>query len=92
MPASSLDLSAIEKEFADKAVLSIDKEFDGASDLKEKIEFLRKLQSEKKSVRELGAEILRQKMSSTNSAIKGREEQFFELLAEAKVEDATRQL
>ncbi len=92
LPASSLDLSAIEKEFADKAVLSIDKEFDGASDLKEKIEFLRKLQSEKKSVRELGAEILRQKMSSTNSAIKGREEQFFELLAEAKVEDALAQL
>lgn len=81
---SNVDLSHVLDAFKDKMLLSVDKELD-SQDLKEKVERLRKIRSEKKSVREMGMEILRLKLEKK---LKGKEDELFDLLSEGKVEKA----
>ncbi len=97
LQASNLDLSELSKYFEGKMLLSIDKELE-SMELKEKIERLRKIREEKKSVRELGLDVLKQKLQSaaesnpTAKALSGREEELFDLLAENKVDDALKKI
>ncbi|MFA6049012.1 MAG: metallophosphoesterase [Candidatus Micrarchaeia archaeon] len=94
---SNLDLSPILRDWEGKMLLSIDRNLESA-ELEQKIERLRRLRQEKKSVRELGVEILRKKLEALareNPAAKGlagKEEELFDLLAEDKTDDAIKKI
>ncbi len=79
--AQNIDLSNVEKEFGERMVLSIDKEF-ASEELREKIELLRRLREEKKGVREMGLAVLEKKLSE--AGVKMPSEELFELLSEAR--------
>ncbi|MGC9113513.1 MAG: metallophosphoesterase [Candidatus Micrarchaeia archaeon] len=86
--ASSIDLAALEKEFAAKAILYVDKEF-ASDELREKIEVLRKARNEQQSARELGLEALRKKLARLPPS---RVEELFALLSEGDAEKAAAKL
>ncbi len=94
---SNIDLSPILREYEGKMLLSIDKELE-SSELKEKVERLRRIREEKKSVRELGLEILRKKLEGNAKGnpdaalIAGREEELFDMLSEDDVEGALKKI
>ena len=77
----NIDLGGVEREFAGRMDLSIDKEF-ASEELKEKIELLRRLRDEKKSVRDMGLAVLDRKLAE--AGVKINSEGLFELLSEAK--------
>ncbi len=82
----SLDLDKIIKNYAREALLYIDKDFDSA-ELRDKIEFLRRIRSEGKSAKELGWEILQERMKERKLEMENAHE-LLELLAEGEVEKA----
>ncbi len=94
---SNIDLSPILHEYEGKMLLSIDKDLE-SSELKEKVERLRRIREEKKSVRELGLEILRKKLEDNAKGnpdaalIAGREEELFDMLSEDDVEGALKKI
>jgi DNA repair exonuclease SbcCD nuclease subunit len=97
--ASALDASSLERKYAGQVVLSVDKSFD-SPELKEKIETLRKIREEKKSIYDAGMEILKEKLrelgfkgeGKQGGAGAGLEEELFELLSEGEVEKALKAL
>ncbi|MCX6768033.1 MAG: metallophosphoesterase family protein [Candidatus Micrarchaeota archaeon] len=83
--AQNIDLGGVEKDFAERMALAIDKEF-ASEELREKIELLRRLRDEKKSVREMGLAVLKKKLSEAgNGGAALKAEELFELLAEGEV-------
>ncbi len=84
--ASIIDANSIAAGF-NKVEVYIDKEFEMAETLKEKIELLRKLKTEEKSVSELGIAVLREKLRQNKFSLKN-EEELFSLLSEGEVEKA----
>ncbi len=83
---SSIDCNVLAKSF-ENAEVYIDKEFDVLETLKEKIELLRKLKTEEKSVSELGIAVLKEKLKQNKSTLQN-EEELFSLLSEGEVEKA----
>ena len=67
--------------------LSIDRDFEINLELKEKIEHLRKMREESKTVREIGLSVLRGKLETNNYKL-GREEELFDALSEGDLEKA----
>lgn len=87
--ASSVDLSHLEKEFAEKMFLSIERDF-ASDELREKIELLRQARGEQQSARELGLSSLKQRLAPKMSA--SQVEELFELLSEGSVDAVLKQL
>lgn len=75
----NIDLSRLFDEYGDKMILEIENSLD-VKDLKEKLEEFRRMYSEKKTARELGIEILKQKLGGDISDV----EDIFELLSDEK--------
>ncbi|MFA4907463.1 MAG: metallophosphoesterase [archaeon] len=77
---SDISLSAIESEFSANAILSIDRNF-SSQEFGKRIEDLREMQAQKKSVAETGIEMLEANLSQTsfNNAFDAR--RLFELLS-----------
>ncbi len=78
-------LAAIEKEFSQKMILSLDHDFNVAS-LKKKIEELRALQKNKASIGSMGLEILEKNLAETNFGNAFDVRRVFALLAEGETE------
>jgi DNA repair exonuclease SbcCD nuclease subunit len=92
LTGTAIELKELEEEFKEKMLLNIEKEF-GLEELRERIEFVKRMLSEKKSSREIGVEILRRKLSEKNAAIGAEEaEELLELLSEGKTEQAMQKL
>ncbi len=85
--SSAIDASAIASRFKNME-LYIDKEFEIVETLKEKIELLRKLKTEEKSVAELGIAVLKDKLKKNNFKFE-KEEELFSLLSDGEVEKAS---
>ncbi|MDO8647901.1 MAG: metallophosphoesterase family protein [Candidatus Diapherotrites archaeon] len=83
---SDVNFSGIEKKFSEKALLSLDKNFDSA-DFKKTISELRALQLEKKSVSAMGLDMLEKKLLETSFGNAFDVKRIFELLSEGKTED-----
>ena len=88
---ASVDSSAVEKEFAPRAFVSVDKEFE-AEELKQKIELLRRLREERVSSREMGLKLLREKLEALQSPLATRAEELFEALTSGESEEVLRRL
>ena len=90
---SAIDLKEVEKEFGGKMLLSIDKALESAA-LKEKIEKIRAgRQEERKSVQEMGMEILREKLADGAARYEAEEaEELFAALADGDAEKALAKL
>ncbi|MDP3741958.1 MAG: metallophosphoesterase family protein [Candidatus Micrarchaeota archaeon] len=84
--SSAIDATVLASGF-ENAEVYIDKEFDVLETLKEKIELLRKLKTEEKSVAELGIAVLKDKLKRNNFNLE-KEEELFSLLSEGEVEKA----
>ncbi len=84
--ATSLDLERIIRRHSENAELIIDRDFD-SEELKDKIERIRHLRSGGRNVKELGFEILRQKLKEKKVEV-GNFEELFELLAEGEIKEA----
>lgn len=84
--SSAIDATILGKTFT-AAEVYIDKEFNVVETLKEKIELLRKLKTEEKSVAEIGIAILKEKLKQNKSNLQN-EEELFSLLSEGEVEEA----
>ncbi len=84
--SSSIEVNALASQF-NNAEVYIDKEFAIVESLKEKIELLRKLKTEEKSVSELGIAILKEKLKQNKFQLKN-EEELFSLLCEGEVDKA----
>ncbi len=84
--ASAIDANAIAVGFANAEVY-IDKEFEVADNLRDKIELIRKLKTEEKSVSEIGNAVLKEKLRKNKSQLVNDEE-LFSLLAEGEIEKA----
>ncbi len=86
---SSADVSLIglEKNFSQKAILSIDKDFSTIA-FKEKMAELKKLQQSKKSIASIGLDILEKNLSETNFNSAFDIAAVFELLSKNEVEKA----
>ncbi|MFH1247226.1 MAG: hypothetical protein V1644_02485 [Candidatus Micrarchaeota archaeon] len=82
----SIDLNSIAASFTNAEVY-IDKEFDVLQSLKEKIELLRKIKTEEKSVSELGIAVLKEKLKQNKFTMEN-EEELFSLLSEGEIEKA----
>ncbi len=82
--SASIDANALAASFKNSEVY-IDKEFEMAETLKEKIELIRKLKTQEKSVSEIGIAILKEKLKKKNFSVK-REEELFSLLSEGEIE------
>ncbi|MFH0971086.1 MAG: metallophosphoesterase [Candidatus Micrarchaeota archaeon] len=87
---ASLNLDKIIRKYSENSLVFVDKDF-GNEALKEKIETIRKLRKEGKGARELGIEILKEKIRHKNLGIRNPQE-LFELLAEGETEEAIRQV
>ena len=84
--SSSIDSTLLASSFANAEVY-IDKEFEIAAGLKEKIELLRKLKTEEKSVSELGITLLKDKLKRSGFNLE-KEEELFSLLSEGEIDKA----
>ncbi len=84
--ASIIDANSIAAGFSGAEVY-IDKEFEMAETLKEKIELLRRLKTEEKSVSELGIAVLAEKLKHNKFSL-ANEEELFSLLSQGEVEKA----
>jgi DNA repair exonuclease SbcCD nuclease subunit len=91
LSSQAVDTTALEAKYADKLKLALDKEL-GSLELKEKIEFLRRMRTEKKSAGEVAAEILKHKLKekeiTSEEMPKAAVEELFELLSEGEVDAA----
>ncbi len=87
--SSSIDLEPLRKEFPGMR-LFLEKEFE-SMELREKIELLRRLREERKGVRELGMQLLKQKLEAAGVSLEDPEK-FFELVSEGELEEAAEML
>jgi len=62
---ANLDLSALERNYSESMILSIDRQI-GAKDLKEKLEAVRRMRDEKKNAAEFGITLLRERIAEKN--------------------------
>ncbi len=85
--SSDVDLRVVFEKNQDAMKLSIDRDFEINLELKEKIEHLRKMREESKTVREIGLSVLRGKLETNNYKL-GREEELFDALSEGDLEKA----
>ncbi len=85
--SSDVDLRAVFEKNQDAMKLSIDRDFEINLELKEKIEHLRKMREESKTVREIGLSVLRGKLETNNYKL-GHEEELFDALSEGDLERA----
>lgn len=83
---SAVELEAVERAWAGKMRLYVEKEFD-SSELKDKILQLRRLRQEQKGAKELGMELLRARLKDNGLQLKD-EDALFELLSEGELEKA----
>ncbi|HII39284.1 TPA: hypothetical protein HA318_04765 [Candidatus Micrarchaeota archaeon] len=90
LSTSAVDLTALEKEFGERMLLTLDRDFEGA-DLKERIEALRKKRGETTGARGAGAALLRERLKERQSPW-AEDEQLFALLAEKESEAALKHL
>jgi len=81
LQSANLDVQILIDDFKGKAVIEIDKDFELTS-LKEKIEKLRSLREQKLSVKELGIEILKERLKEYNFSLGVDAESLFNLLSE----------
>ena len=68
----NIDLSSLNELYGDRCFLQVDNDLDSQG-LKEKMESLRKMYEQKMSVREIGVQMLRQKLAAAASANGGKE-------------------
>ncbi len=87
LSASDLPLTAIEAEFSEKLILSIDHDFSAVS-LKKKFEELRALQKTKASISSMGLELLEKNLEETNFKNAFDVRRIFALLSEGENEKA----
>ncbi len=87
--SSDISLESVAAEFPN-ILLSVSKEF-RSEDLKQKIEMLRKLRNEKRSVKEAGMEVLKQRLEENQFKL-GNEEELFDLVVEGKSEEIIKKL
>jgi DNA repair exonuclease SbcCD nuclease subunit len=85
--SSDINLSEIGKNFSEKAILSISKEFESDS-FKTKISQLREMQKNKKSISEIGLELLEKNLEEAGFGKTINARQLFELLAQGENEKA----
>lgn len=85
--SSDVDLRAIIEKNQNSMKLTIDREFEINQELKEKIEHLRRIREESKTVREIGLSVLRSKLEQNNYAL-GHEEELFDALSVGDTEKA----
>ena len=85
--SGDVDLRSIYEKNHDVMKLSIDREFEINQELKEKIEYLRKMREESKTVREIGLSVLRAKLEENKYKL-GHEEELFDALSEGNIERA----
>ena len=78
----NIDLSSLYSEYENQAYIEIDNQLD-SNGLKEKMETFRKLYEEKKSVREVGIEILKKRLQDSGQDA-SETESLFELLSDSK--------
>lgn len=83
---SSLNLDGVTRKYSKNAKIHIDKDFSSA-ELKDRIDQLRKIRSEGKNAKELGMEILMDRLSEKKLEMKDPRE-LFELLAEGEIDEA----
>ncbi len=83
---STIDATLLARQFSN-VELYLDKEFDVIQSLKDKIELIRRLKSEEKSVAEIGIAVLKEKLKKNKSTLK-HEEELFSLLSEGEIEKA----
>lgn len=88
---SNIDLSDLMNEFEGKAFFSIDKNFFSDS-FKTKINDLREMLKEKKSVSQLGLELLEKNLNETNFGNAFDYKRIFDLLSEGEKEKALEEL
>lgn len=88
---SGIDAVALEREFSQKAFLSIDKEFD-TEELKQKVDILRRMRAEWKGSRELGLRLLRERLEALESPLAAKTEELFDSLSTGEVDDALSRL
>ncbi|MFH1285094.1 MAG: DNA repair exonuclease [Candidatus Micrarchaeota archaeon] len=81
LESSNLDFAGLVRAFEGRAIIEIDRRIESSS-LKEKIELLREIREKKKSVREMGLEILKARLRENKCAFEGESEELFALLAE----------
>ena len=82
LKGENIDLSPIYEEYENQAYLEIDNAL-SSEDLKEKMEMFRKLYEEKKSVREIGIEILKKRLADAGQDTAGID-RLFETLGDSK--------
>jgi len=82
---SEQDLRAVEKKYADKAVLVLAKELE-SPEIAGKIEFMKNLREQKLSVEEIGLQLLKQNLEEMNFEKSFDFESAFSLLSEGDVE------
>ncbi len=91
LSASTLDVTKLEKEYADKIILNVDKQV-GALEMREKIELLRRIREEKAGAKEMGLDVLKKllKQNGAEKELGGPQEieELFELLSQGEVEKA----
>lgn len=87
---SDIDLISFEKEFKEKLFLSIDKDFSDG-ELRQKIDFVRRMRDEKHSVSEIGLEILKKKLYERGYCL-GLEGDLLELLGEGEIDLAIKKI
>lgn len=83
--SSSIDLEPLREDFPEMQ-LFLEKEFE-SMELREKIELLRRLREEKKGVKEIGMQLLKDKLKAAGVELSDPEK-FFELLSEGDLEEA----
>ncbi|MBI5228793.1 metallophosphoesterase family protein [Candidatus Micrarchaeota archaeon] len=88
--SSNIDLKTVERDYAETMKLTMDKDF-FSEELKEKIDFIKRMREEKKSVKETGLEILKRKLAEKSYSL-GKEEELFELLSQGETEAALREI
>jgi len=84
---SDINLAETEKKFSEKAILSISREFESES-FKTKIAQLREMQKTKKSISELGFELLEKNLEETGFGKEINARQLLELLEQGENEKA----
>ncbi len=85
--AGDIDLGAVLEKFSEKAVVSIASSF-AEEDFKVKLDELKKLQSEKKSIAEMGLGILEKNLAETEFGDAFDVRRMFRLLSEGETEKA----
>ncbi len=88
---ADIQLQDIFSRFAGEAIISLDKDF-SVQDFARKLEQLRALQKNRKSISAMGLELLEKKLSETGFSKSLDARELLELLQEGKVEEAVKML